>query len=196
MPFQPAEMAIPEELRTADLWLRPLRETDVERDYEAVMDSGTELRLRTGGRWPRVDFTLEENAADLRGHEEDWGAHEGFTYTIHSPDGSRCAGCIYIYPLRGVLERVGADAETIAATAEDAAQVWFWLRPAELAAGLDRELLEAFVPWVRREFAFSRLVFSTESVATHQTTLFEELGWERIGTYERKTTDLLLFEPA
>ena len=43
MNFYPANAAVPEATRTDRLWLRPLRATDAERDYEAVMVSKEQL---------------------------------------------------------------------------------------------------------------------------------------------------------
>ena len=48
MDFYPANAAVPEEKRTDRLLMRPLRATDVELDYDAVMSSAEQLR-----RWSR-----------------------------------------------------------------------------------------------------------------------------------------------
>ena len=57
------------------------------------------LRRDGGGGWPRPDFTPEENLADLQGHEADFQARRGFTYTVLDPTGTRCLGCVYVYPV-------------------------------------------------------------------------------------------------
>src|SRR5437773_1308230 len=84
------------------IW-RMLAATDVELDYDAVMASKDMLHLRSGGSWPRDSFTLAENLADLQGHEADFHARRGFTYTIMNPGETQCLGCLYIYPLGVIL---------------------------------------------------------------------------------------------
>jgi len=54
MDFYPDQAAVPEKKRTERLWLRQLRATDAERDYEAVMASKEQLRGWSGGRWPKT----------------------------------------------------------------------------------------------------------------------------------------------
>jgi hypothetical protein len=108
MQFYPVDAPIPSELRTADCYLRPLRAVDNPLDYDAVMATQDELRLRGTSGWPRPDFTPEENLADLQGHEDDFAARRGFTYTILDPTETRCLGCVYVYPLDHVLRNVDA----------------------------------------------------------------------------------------
>ena len=98
MTFYPDDAPVPAELRTEEFLLRPLRAGDVDLDYEAVMATQETLRRSSGGRWPRPDFTLEENLADLEGHEADFRARRGFTYTVMDPTETHCLGCVYAYP--------------------------------------------------------------------------------------------------
>jgi hypothetical protein len=98
MTFYPDEAPVPTALRTEEFLLRPLRAADVELDYEAVMATQEALRQGSGGAWPRPDFTLAENLADLQEHEADFHARRGFTYTVMDPTETRCLGCVYAYP--------------------------------------------------------------------------------------------------
>lgn len=113
MEFYPADAPIPDELRADAFVLRPLRAVDNPLDYEAVMATQERLRLVSGGDWSRPGFTPEENRADLEGHEADFHARRGFTYTVLDPAGARCLGCVYVYPLARVLSGAGADDEAI-----------------------------------------------------------------------------------
>ena len=72
---------------------------DVEKDYEAVMES-QELLRSGGSSWPREGFTLEENLADLKRHQQEFLNREAFAYTVVSIDESRVLGCVYIDPAR------------------------------------------------------------------------------------------------
>src|SRR5271166_6230987 len=124
--FYPEAAAIPVELRTAEYCLRPLRVTDVELDYDAVMATGELLRAASGGRWPRPDFTIEENRADLEEHEAEFASRRGFTYTVVNLSGTQCLGAVYLYPPSHVLAgRIGEQDGDVVSR--------FWLRPEALA---------------------------------------------------------------
>ncbi len=144
MPLYPADAPIPEELRTEEFHLRPLGPGDNDLDYEAVM--ATQETLRRHGEWPRPGFTPEENLEDLEGHAADFLARTGFTYTVLEPGGTRCLGCVYLYPLADTLRHQGADDETVARIGDYEASAWFWLRPDAVAADLDRRLVAALLP--------------------------------------------------
>ena len=176
MEFYPAHSSVPEELRTDAFVLRPLRASDNPLDYEAVMATQEPLRRTSGGDWPRPGFTPEENLADLEGHEADFHARRGFTYTVLDPAGARCLGCVYVYPLVRVLRGAGATDEMIAAVGDHEAAAWFWTRPDAVAADLDRRLLAALIPWLRQGFAFARVVFRTWEVDERQVAMLREAG--------------------
>jgi hypothetical protein len=186
--FSPEGARVPAELRTNAFVLCPLRVTDVERDYEAVMASQEALRGRTAGQWPRPGFTLTENLADLREHEADFAARRGFTYTVLDPGETRCLGCVYIYPLnRAEEEGPGLAAE---------AMVWFWVRPEDIAANLDQRLLAALVPWLRHDFAFARVVFRASANDARQMALMREAGLRMVESRMMGPVETVLFEGA
>ena len=98
--FYPGDAPVPSELRTEAFVLRPLRATDVDLDYDAVMATQETLRQGNSGEWPRPDFTRAENLVDLQRHEADFAARRGFTYTVMDLTQTRCLGCVYAYPPR------------------------------------------------------------------------------------------------
>jgi RimJ/RimL family protein N-acetyltransferase len=185
MPFYPDDAFVPTELRTDKFLLRPLRAADVALDYEAVMATQEPLRQRTGGRWPRPGFTIEENLTDLEGHEADFQARRGFTYTVMNPNETRCLGCVYVYPLEDDRDGETGDNEAV---------VWFWIRPDRVAEDLDRRVLEAIVPWLRNDFAFDRVVFRTSSNDEQQIALMGEVGLCAVDTRPLEQTESMLFE--
>jgi RimJ/RimL family protein N-acetyltransferase len=191
MEFYPADAPVPECLRTAEFLLRPLRPADNALDYEAVM--ATQETLRLGGDWPRPDFTLEENRADLAGHEADFSARTGFTYTVLEPDGTRCLGCVYIYPRDRVLQSLGTDEAAIAAGGDHDAVAWFWVRPDGVARDLDRRLLAALLPWLRDDFAFARLAFWTWAADERQAAVLGEAGLRPVWSHPNGNTVALFF---
>jgi hypothetical protein len=186
MPFYPDDATVPVELRTDAFVLRPLRAADAALDYEAVMATQESLRQRTAGRWPRSGFTLAENLEDLEGHEADFQAHRGFTYTVLEPEDTRCLGCVYVYP----LEDDGGDGEI----RDNEAVVWFWVRPDGVAADLDRRLLAALVPWLRSDYAFTRVVFRVWTTDARQMALMSETGMRVVDTRPLGETETALFE--
>ena len=184
MTFYPDDAPVPTELRTAEFLLRPLRAADVDLDYEAVMTTQEALRRGSGGTWPRPDFTLEENLADLQGHEADFRARRGFTYTIMDPNETRCLGCVYAYPPED--DGDGRDREYDAV-------VWFWVRPDCVAADLDRRLLAALVPWLRSDFAFARVLFRAWADDERRTTILGQAGLRVVEARPVRDTEALLF---
>jgi len=185
MPFYPDDTPVPTELRTDEFLLRPLRATDVDLDYEAVMANQEALRRGSGSRWPRPDFTIAENLADLQGHEEDFRARRGFTYTVMDPTETRCLGCVYAYPPR---DDDGGDGAQDYETA-----VWFWVRPDGVADDLDRRLLAALLPWLRNDFAFTRVLFRTSADDERQAAILEEAGLRVVDVLRVGDTEELLF---
>lgn len=87
------------------------------------------------GRWPRV-MSPEENAADLKRHEDHFAARKGFTYTMLDTSETDVIGCVYIYP--------GAEPQTAA--------VQSWVRASH--ASLDRELYDVVTDWLDRQWPF------------------------------------------
>jgi hypothetical protein len=184
MTFYPGDAPVPTELRSDEFVLRPLRAADVDLDYEAVMASQEALRRGSGGEWPRPGFTLEENLADLQGHEADFHARRGFTYTVMDPTETRCLGCVYAYPFED-----DADGRDRAGQAV----VRFWVRSDRIADDVDRQLLAVLLPWLRSDFAFTRVLFQVCADDERQTALMNEAGLRVVDTRSDRGTEALLF---
>lgn len=193
MPFYPAVAPVPEGLRTDEYHLRMLRASDVDLDYDAVISSREILHLRSGGSWPRDGFTLAENLADLEAHERDFGARMGFTYTITNPTETECLGCVYIYPLRSLLQALQVDEATLQATGEQEARASFWVRQSRIADDLDRRVLAALWPWLQQDFAFTRIVMQAEAAEVRQVAIMRDAGLQIVARYPRKSSATLLF---
>jgi hypothetical protein len=163
--------AAPAELCTPHFRLQPLRVSDVERDYDAVMSSRAALRLWSQSTWPAEDFTLAENRVDLERHDGEHVRGEAYTYTVLAPHSERCLGCVYIAPLRPEEEALLGDA-----AGERRARVTFWVRDAELAHDLDRRLFEALHEWFDAAWEFDGVVFATAHDEVRQQQLFRDVG--------------------
>jgi hypothetical protein len=145
-PFVPDDFLVPQGVEQATFALRPLTTAEVEKDYEAVMSSKESLRqiFSEDDDWPADTMTLEENYRDLQDHQTDFEQRRGFTYTVETPAGDTCIGCVYIYPSpRGDYD----------------ARVYYWVRDSAKAQGIEAELGAFLRQWVREAWPFQQLVF-------------------------------------
>ena len=142
--FVPDSFEVPATLETDRFRLRMLSVDDVERDYEAVIESRELLHAQFGGPWPREGFTLQENLADLERHQREFKQREAFAYTVVSLDESRVLGCVYINP----SEDEDTDAE-----------VYMWVRQTEFDKGLDPILYETVKKWLEETWPFDQIKF-------------------------------------
>ncbi len=140
--FVPDDFKIPVSLETDRFRLRMLSVDDVEKDYEAVVESQELLHTMFGGPWPRPGFTLEENLADLERHQQEFLTRNAFTYTLVSLDETRILGCVYIDPPE---------------TADSDAVVVMWVRQTEYDKGLDDILFNEVRNWISSEWPFKKV---------------------------------------
>ena len=80
--------------------LRPIRESDVDIDYPAVMTSRERLWARYGAMWgwPQADMTYDFDREDLARHEREIAAHVTFNYAVLDEYETELFGCVYIDP--------------------------------------------------------------------------------------------------
>ena len=178
MEFYPASLPVPAETRTDRLWLRPLRASDVELDYDAVMENPAALRRWSQSTWPADDFTVAENLEDLERHEREHLAREAFTFTVLDSNGTRCLGCVYIQP-------VGPEAAELCGAAVQPTNVGFWVRASEWESDLDRHLLDTLRAWFESAWAFDRVIHLVSVKEERQAELMREAGLELRGTVEK-----------
>jgi hypothetical protein len=130
--------------------LRPIRESDADIDYPAVMGSRDRLWAKYGEAWgwPPATMTLEQDRDDLAHHEAEIAAHETFNYAILNAPETELLGCVYIDP---------PDAESPSGT--DAVVSW-WVVDRMAGSDLDRQLVE-FVPrWLNDAWGFRAVDYS------------------------------------
>jgi RimJ/RimL family protein N-acetyltransferase len=141
--FVPENFIVPPMLETNDFRLRMLSVDDVEKDYEAVME--TQERFHSMGfSWPREGFTIEENMADLEQHQHEFLDREAFAYTVVSLDESRVLGCVYINP---------------AESNDFDARVRMWVRQSEFDKGLDPRLSNEVKKWIDSTWPFTNVIY-------------------------------------
>ncbi|MEZ6119784.1 MAG: GNAT family N-acetyltransferase [Pirellulaceae bacterium] len=136
------DTCIPSGLTCEHFLLRPLEVADAEADFEAVLESKSELRALFGSDWPEDGFTLDQNRAELAEHQRAFRENESFTYAVVANDRQRILGSVYILP------------------AEDGdANVYYWIRTSEHGSGIAQELQLALKDWLASDWWFGRVTF-------------------------------------
>ncbi len=141
--FVPDDFEVPASLETDRFRLRMLSVDDVEKDYEAVIESRELLHtIYDTGPWPKPGFTLEENLADLKRHQEEFLSRKAFAYTVVSLDETKVLGCVYVNPPKT------HDADAV---------VYMWVRQTEYDKGLDAVLFNEVRNWISSYWPFKRV---------------------------------------
>jgi len=179
VPFEKLDFDIPAGLTTDDFVLRPITADDAELDDAAVMESKDLLRTWEQTGWPEDDFTVAANREDLAKLERRHASREGFTYTVVSPAGTECLGCVYIVPTDA---RWLANARITAVGNRrwedyDAA-VYFWIRASRLETGMDRMVLDALRTWLAQDWKFRGYLILTSELFRQQVDLIEQTDLE------------------
>lgn len=174
MAFDDEGFQAPDGMRTDEFLLRPIRVTDVELDYEAVMESREFLRTWEQSTWPEEDFTVEANRRDLDKLERQHTEGRSFTYTVMNPAETQCLGCVYIFPTDApFLTRSEITAVGDAQWSDYDAAVYFWIRKSRLADKLDRRLLDALRSWLERDWPIGNPLIVTSELFEQQVALIE-----------------------
>lgn len=97
MPTLNVPQLVPDSLQTSVFTLRPIIPEDAARDFEAVMDSQEYLRGWEQTGWPADDFTVEENRKDLEDLQASHQDGRALTFTVLTPNGVTCLGCVYVF---------------------------------------------------------------------------------------------------
>ena len=182
MDFYPASAQPPRKLVNSEFLLRPLRASDVDLDYDAVMENPEALRLSGGGSWPTDDFTLEANLSDLVIHENEHEDRVAFTYTMMNPSQDRCLGCVYINQLTQTY-RLVETAES-GELNERQAIVRFWVRQSRVQDDLDWRLLKTLLDWLTDAWSFSDVYMRAHEHDERQNGLLKRAGLKRRLTLE------------
>ena len=129
--------------------LRPIRESDVDIDFPAVMGSRERLWAKYGEAWgwPPATMTYEQDREDLAHHEEEIARQETFNYAVLTEDESELLGCVYIDP---------PDERRPPGT--DAVASW-WVVDDHAGGELERALDEAIPLWLTDIWGFGRIHF-------------------------------------
>jgi len=181
MKFYSDKYPIPENYQTNEFIFRPLRASDVELDFDAVISSSALLREWSQSDWPRDGFTLKENLSDLQWHELEHLEKEAFTYTIMNPEENFCLGCIYMNPLR--QEMVDSSVCKFQEKDEEgfAARIVYWVRQSHATGDFNARVLESIIRWLDSEWYFDCVVFPVAPGDSMQAELFTKKGLVFVG---------------
>lgn len=134
--------AIPHTHVLGDFTLKSLSISDLDRDFEAIMDSAAEIKAANpGSTWPD-GLTREKNLIDLAWHQREFEARRSFAWVIENADGEYL-GCLYVYP-------------SIAGT-EAADVLWWWRAGANVSRHAFREHVSQWLAgtdWPRLHYQF------------------------------------------
>ncbi|MFY9341963.1 MAG: GNAT family protein [Planctomycetota bacterium] len=162
----------PRSLETERVHLEPLAPEHTSLDYAALMGSREHLRRTLQwGSWPRPDMTLDDNRRDLERHYQLFQENKQYSYTVQDRTRAKCVGCIYFDPPENQV-------------ANPTAQLAYWVIESELAAGLDRHLLESTLAWVRRDWPFTTVVVPVHGSNTRGIALARDLGLDELAPSE------------
>ncbi|MCX7890468.1 MAG: hypothetical protein N2422_12205, partial [Rhodobacteraceae bacterium] len=125
-PLLPDGIRPPDSFEGTGFVARPLRVTDAEDDFAAVMAARHRLKgaMDPDDPWPD-GLTLHQNIVDLGWHEREFTLGHSFAWTVTAPKRIPTLGCCYLYP----SDRAGFDA-----------MAFWWVRPEAdgIAPALDR----------------------------------------------------------
>lgn len=88
---------IPYEFPLGKFKLKALTVSDVERDFEAVMESAAKLKAENPSLTWSDGLTLDENLIDIAWHQKEFQSNRSFAWVIEDNKGSYL-GCLYVYP--------------------------------------------------------------------------------------------------
>ena len=130
--------------------LRPIRGSDVDIDYPAVMGSRASLWARYGEAWgwPPETMTFEQDREDLVHHEVEIEAQETFNYAVLDAGETELFGCVYIDPPDDSCPP-GAHA-----------LVSWWVVDAARGSDLDRALADVIPRWLAGTWRFEAVHYA------------------------------------
>lgn len=177
MAFEGRRLTVPTGLVHDEFVLRPLLTSDVERDYEAVMETRERLRRWEQSSWPAEDFDLAGNLKDLERHEREHHEGQAFTYTVVDTTDTECLGCVYLNPADNrFIDRSSVESLSGPAWDEVDATVTFWARSSR--AELEAPLLAALRRWLIDDWDLGAHVFVVSELFHEQVALAEATDLE------------------
>ncbi len=132
--------------------LRPIRASDIDLDYPAVMGSQARLFEIFGPAWgwPPATLTRQEDLDELVRHADEMVTHTSFNFAIFDRDEAALFGCVYVDP----PEKAGADAE-----------ISWWVVDDEVGGALETALRKQVPEWIASAWPFATPRFIGEELS-------------------------------
>jgi hypothetical protein len=150
MRLVPEAFKVPEKLEQPEFVIRKLCANDVYLDYTAVMTSIDIIKKTRGGDWPTTDLSFEDDMIDLAWHQREFENGTSFAYTVMSPDGSKCLGCLYLHP-PGWRNATSNNADV---------DVSFWVTQEAYDKGLYPKLYKVLDQWLKTTWPFEKIAYT------------------------------------
>lgn len=131
-PLVPPSFDIPQEYRDEGFLLKPLTIDHADQDYLAVSEISPGL-------------TKHQNLIDLGWHQKEFQKKSSFTYTVLTSDGTKCLGCVYIYP---------------SSNPQYDAEISMWVIKSWSTVGGDKILLDTVKHWVNSSWPFKHVYYA------------------------------------
>ena len=126
-----------------------------------------------------ADFLFGDEEAtvslDMSEYQQEHTEGTAFTFTVLTPDGSECLGCVYVNPTDRFIppdDLVGS----VEGLPEGTAVVGFWVRRSRRDGDLEGRLLESLVGWLRESWDFPAVLVSVAVADTRQRDVVESAG--------------------
>jgi hypothetical protein len=157
MPFEtpdllPSTTDVPRQIETDRFRIRPLTIADVDRDYDAVVESRQQLQgtFGPGHDWPPADLTLEQNRIDLAWHEKEFQRRDAFTYAVVDLEETVELGCLYVQPTR---------------VPEYEAAVYFWVATQAVDRDLAAAIETTIRTWIAKKWPFESVAYPGRDIS-------------------------------
>jgi hypothetical protein len=140
----PDSFQVPREYKTKTYKLVPLGPDVAKLDYEAYMSSIEHIRSTMGGKWPRPELTMDDQAKDMAGEKAQWDQRKSFPYAVLTLDGTKELACFYIRP----SNKEGYDAVAT-----------FWTTKEQADKGFEKQLYTDMKAWLARDWPFQKVAW-------------------------------------
>lgn len=138
----PDSFTVPTRFETNGFVFTPLGVSDIEPDFDAVMDSLDRLKgtFDFMPNWPDISLTKEEDLANLGWHQTEFAIRTSFAYKIEQA--KNYVGCAYIFPSNNPAFEVDG---------------YLWVK--NDFANDKVKLKEIFKDWLKSSWPFSKVNF-------------------------------------
>lgn len=165
----PLRFAVPEEIRTSRLLLRPFRLEDAPALHEAIVESISELRRYLGLLpWVAAEPTLESAQLRCRQAQAAFLLRTDLPYLAFSTESGRLVASMGLHRTDWNIPRT---------------EVGYWVRTSELGRGYATEGVRALVDWALDQLRAIRVELVTDELNAGSRAVAERCGFTLEGIH-------------